>query len=363
MVADYPAPGAAPVGGPQVAVSRLVPELARSGLEVIVVAPAPGSIATHRAKVADRIELIRVPTATRWSLVRQLQPWRRRVVAVIEGLRPDLVHGQGLLPGGIAVADVHGVPRAVTARGSMRADTLAAYRGLGATSRAYLRDRLAKRAVEQADVVISVNPDWTANMPKRPQRFVYIPNIIDDRFFNMKRTSEPGLVLFTGGERAIKGWPLLAAAWPQVQAAVPDARLLAVGWSGGARSPLTGAGGNATTFEPWLSVEELAARMAKASALVIPSAFEVSPIVLGEAWALGLPVVATSVGGLKALVEGAGVVVRRREPAALASAIAEALAGGDAVQQLVREGRRRAESHRAEAVAAAHAALYEELVQ
>ena len=103
--------------------------------------------------------------------------------------------------------------------------------------------------------------------------------------------------------------------------------------------------------------------MAKASALVIPSAFEVSPIVLGEAWALGLPVVATSVGGLKALVEGAGVVVRRREPAALASAIAEALAGGDAVQQLVEEGRRRAESHRAEAVVAAHVALYKELVQ
>ena len=233
MVADYPAPGAAPVGGPQVAVSRLVPELARSGLEVIVVAPALGSIATDRAKVADGIEMIRVPTATRWSLARRLQPWRRRVVAVIEGLRPDLVHGQGLLPGGIAVADVHGVPRAVTARGNMRADTLAAYRGLGATSRAYLRDRLAKRAVEQADVVISVNPDWTANMPKRPRRFVYIPNIIDERFFSMKRTSEPGLVLFTGGERAIKGWPLLAAAWPQVQAVVPDARLLAVGWSGG----------------------------------------------------------------------------------------------------------------------------------
>jgi glycosyltransferase involved in cell wall biosynthesis len=363
MVADYPGPGAEPVGGPQIAVSRLVPELARSGVEVVVVAPAPGSVATDRSTVADRIEMIRVPTATRWSLLRGLQPWRRRVVAVIEGLKPDLVHGQGLLPGGIAVADVHGVPRAVTARGNMRADTLAAYRGLGATSRAYLRDRLAKRAVEQADVVISVNPDWTANMPQRPRRFVYIPNIIDGRFFDMKRTPQPGLVLFSGGMRAIKGWPLLAAAWPHVQAAVPDARLVAVGWSGGARSAPAVVGGNAITFEPWLSVEKLAARMAKASALVIPSAFEVSPIVLGEAWALGLPVVATSVGGLKTLVEGAGVVVRRREPAALASAIAEALAGGDAVQQLVDEGRRRAESHRAEAVVAAHVALYKELVQ
>jgi glycosyltransferase involved in cell wall biosynthesis len=363
MVADYPARGAVPVGGPQVAVSRLVPELARRGLEVIVIAPAPGPGTTERAKLADGVEMICVPTATRWSLLRRLQPWRRRVVALIDGLQPDLVHGQGLLPGGIAVADVHGVPRAVTARGNMRADTLAAYRGLAATSRAYLRDSLAKRAVERADVVVSVNPDWTANLPQRPRRFVYIPNIIDGRFFSMKRTPEPGLVLFTGGERTIKGWPLLAAAWPQVQAVVPDARLLAVGWSGGSGSALTSAGGDGVTFEPSLPNEELATRMAKASVLVIPSAFEVSPIVLGEAWALGLPVVATAVGGLKALIEGAGTVVRRREPALLALAIAETLAGGDAVQRFVDEGRRRAESHRAEAVATAHVALYKELVQ
>jgi glycosyltransferase involved in cell wall biosynthesis len=239
---------------------------------------------------------------------------------------------------------------------------MAAYRGLGARSRAYLRDRLAKRAVEEADVVVSVNPDWTTNMPRRPRRFVYIPNIIDSRFFDLKRTPEPGLVLFTGGTRAIKGWPLLAAAWPHVQAAVPDAHLLAVGWPRGTGSA-PGAGGNAITFEPWLSVEELAARMARASALVIPSAFEVSPIVLAEAWALGVPVVATTVGGLKQLIEGAGVIVSRREPAELASAIAEALAGGAAVQQFVDEGRRRAESHRAEAVVAAHLAVYRELVQ
>ena len=102
--------------------------------------------------------------------------------------------------------------------------------------------------------------------------------------------------------------------------------------------------------------------MAKASALVIPSAFEVSPIVLGEAWALGLPVVATSVGGLKALVEGAGVVVRRREPAALARGIVHALTGRQTVDQFVAEGRRRAEAHRAGAVVDAHLDLYNELL-
>ena len=204
---------------------------------------------------------------------------------------------RALLPGGIAVADVHGVPRAVTARGNMRADTLAAYRGLGATSRAYLRDRLAKRAVEQADVVISVNPDWTANMPQRPRRFVYIPNIIDEPVFQHEADAR-ARTRSLHGRRACD--QRLAAPCGGLAASAsggprrPSTRRRMVGRSTDRRSAV--AGGNAITFEPWLSVEKLTARMAKASALVIPSAFEVSPIVLGEAWALGVPVVATSVG-------------------------------------------------------------------
>jgi glycosyltransferase involved in cell wall biosynthesis len=363
MVADYPAPGAAPMGGPQVAVSRLVPELVQRGLEVIVVAPAPGSIATERTKLAEGIEMIRMPMTTRWSLLKRLQPWRRQVVSEIQNLNPDLVHGQGLIPGGIAVADVDRVPRIVTAHGNMRADTLAAYRGLSGISRAYVREGLTRKAVERADVVIGVNPDWTVNIPRRPQRFMYIPNIIDEHFFGTERRPEPPLLLFTGGARAIKGWPLLAEAWPEVQAAVLGARLLVVGWDGVPPSKPVLGHGDAITFEPWLSSEQLAVRMSKASVLVVASDFEVSPIVVAEAWAVGLPVVATSGGGLRSLVEGAGVVVSRRDPAALARGVVHALTGRrETIDKFVAEGRRRAEAHRAEAVVRAHVDLYDELL-
>jgi glycosyltransferase involved in cell wall biosynthesis len=114
--------------------------------------------------------------------------------------------------------------------------------------------------------------------------------------------------------------------------------------------------------EDWLSSAELAARMTRAAALVIPSEFEVSPIVLAEAFAMGLPVVAAPVGGVPALATDAALLVPR-EPGSLADAIVTALAGGEDVVRLVVEGRRRAEAHRADAVARAHVALYEELVQ
>jgi glycosyltransferase involved in cell wall biosynthesis len=116
-------------------------------------------------------------------------------------------------------------------------------------------------------------------------------------------------------------------------------------------------------FEGWLSREELADRMARASVLVIPSEFEVSPIILAEAWALGLPVVATAVGGMRSLAEGAAIMVSPQNPPQLAQAVLNALAAGDEVNRFVEEGRRRAEGHRAEAVAHAHLDLYEALVR
>ena len=228
---------------------------------------------------------------------------------IIERLDPDLVHAQELVPYGIAGTEAPLLPRILTAHGNMREDTLAATRRGRWHFRAYVRDRLARSAVERADVVIGVNPDWTVNVPCRPRRFVYIPNIVDERFYEIERTSEPGLVLFLGGTRTIKGWPLLAAAWP----AVRD------GGSGGAsaRGRLVERHDPADhdreqhsmAVEGWLSPDELADRMARASALVIPSQFEVSPMILGEAWALGLPVVATAVGGMRTLAEGAAILV------------------------------------------------------
>jgi glycosyltransferase involved in cell wall biosynthesis len=362
MVAAYPAPGAAPVGGPEVAAARLVPAIARLGVDVTVVTHFPGQRGEISLELGERMRLLALTAADRWSLLTGLQPFRWRVRLALRRVGADLVHAQGLVPYGIAATEPRTLPCIVTAHGNMRADAHATMHSVGGISRAYLRDRLGKTALDRADVVIGVNPDWTVNLPSRPRRFVYIPNIVDERFYELERRPEPGLVLFLGGARAIKGWPLLAAAWPSVRSAVRDARLLVTGWPDG-DPPHLEREEQSVAVERWLPPDEVSNRMAHASVLVIPSRFEVSPMVLGEAWALGLPVVATSVGGLTRLAEGAAVIVPRREPKALARAIATALAGGADVERLVEEGRRRVESHRANSVARAHVTLYDLLVQ
>jgi glycosyltransferase involved in cell wall biosynthesis len=361
MLADFPAPGENPVGGPQVAVGRLVQELLNRDVEVVIVAPDPLRAWRGAVDLEGGGTLVSVPTAERWNLARSLRPWRRGARDVVRRVGADIVHGQSLIPGGVAAASIDGRPRVVTARGNMRADTLARYQGVGARARARQRDRLARIAVEGADVIVGVNPEWSVNVPERPKRFVYIPNIVHAELFDRRRAPEPGRVLFAGGARKIKGWSLLAEAWPQLVESIPDATLDAVGWPSGAVPPgIPPELRQSVVVDGPLSSPELADRMAGAAVLVIPSEFEVSPIVLAEAWAMGLPVVAARVGGIPGLATGAAILVER-DVDSLRDGLVTALSGGAEIERLTAEGRRRAEAHRADAVAEAHISLYEEL--
>jgi glycosyltransferase involved in cell wall biosynthesis len=364
MIAEFPVGGGEPVGGPQVAVGRLVRKLVERGLDLVIVAPDASGSGETVTRLEEGCSLITVPAGRRLTLARGLQPWRKHAAAVVDRLGVDVVHGQGLLPGGIAAGDVTAAARiVVTAHGNAREDTAAEYSGAGGMARSYLRDRLAGAAIEKADVVIGVNPEWTVNIPRRPKRFVYIPNMIDEDFFERTRGPAPALVLFTGGTRAIKGWALLAEAWPRVREAIPEARLKVVNWPPGQMPPgIPSRHSDSVAVEGPLSSAELADRMVRATALVIPSKFEVSPIVLAEAWALGLPVIATPVGGIPALARGAAVLTER-QPEVLAASIVSVLTGGDYIDQLVAEGRRRAEAYRPDAVVTSHIELYKELLR
>src|SRR5439155_23334037 len=117
----------------------------------------------------------------------------------------------------------------------------------------------------------------------------------------------------------------------------------------------------ATTLLPALPPGQVAVQMATASVLVIPSRFEVTPNVLSEAWAVGVPVVCTAAGGLATLAAGAAVVVPPEEPVALGTAIVGVLEGDLEVAAGVAEGRRRAGLRTPAAIAAAHHVLYRQI--
>jgi glycosyltransferase involved in cell wall biosynthesis len=332
--------------------------LLEAGASPAVVAPCrPGDVAA--SYVRDGVPITHLGFEDRLSLLTSLAPWRRAARDTIRDLDPEVVHGQGLLIGGLPACDVAGMPRVVTAHGNSREDTVASYSGLGRLARTRLRDRLVRQVLTRADAVIGVHPDWRVNLPHQPQRFAHIPNIVDDAFYAVAAAPESGRVLYCGGARRIKGWDLLQAAWPGIRAAVPDATLVAAGFP---EQDETDGALDGVSIRGLLSPAAIAAEMGRASLVVMPSRYEVAPITLTEAWAAGVPIVVADVGGVSALADGAATLIPAEAPDRLTTGVVGILNGDPAAAAYVAEGRERALGYRADAVARAHLDLYERLV-
>lgn len=179
---------------------------------------------------------------------------------------------------------------------------------------------------------------------------------------------EAPVLLAAGRLTRQKGFDLLLRALPAVVEQLPGLRVLIAG-EGPERRALTGQAARLRLQERVRFLGgrcDLAVLIAAADGFVLPSRDEGSPYVLLEAMALGLPVVAADVGGVRALLDGGsnGLLVRAGDPPALAAAILRLL-------QFPEEARLRAETAKraiagplsASRMADATAAFYTEVLQ
>lgn len=103
--------------------------------------------------------------------------------------------------------------------------------------------------------------------------------------------------------------------------------------------------------------------MSTADAFALPSAWEARALVVQEAMAAGLPVVATAVGGLPELLGSTGLLVPPGDPRALADALERLLTDPALAAELAEAARRRfAELPTEDQVVAAWAQRYDELL-
>jgi len=355
MISPYPVAGIPPRGGVEVSTVRLIEGLTERGVRVDVI-----STGVPPREARDGIVVHRAP-ARRLTTARLLLPWRADVRRILASLHFDLVHGQGLMPPGVAATDVPAsrCPRVVTAHGNRRQDVLAAYPRISRIGRSFLVDKLSATAARRADLVVGVHPDWHVNVPVEPSRYEFVPNIVEEVFFEADRRPRPARVLYCGGANAIKGWELLAEAWPSLLEEVPSAHLVGTRFAPG--TPSDAHRIPEAEIRGWLTAEELCAEFELADVVVMPSRFEVAPVLMTEAWAAGVPVVAAAVGGIPGMANGAAALVER-EPTAFARAIADVLLRRVDVDALVREGRARADACRRENVIGGYLRLYRDLV-
>ncbi|MBX3466892.1 MAG: glycosyltransferase [Planctomycetes bacterium] len=199
-----------------------------------------------------------------------------------------------------------------------------------------------------------------------PARVARVPRGIDLALFHPARRDRARLarlglgggpvVLYLGRLSREKGLPRLLAAWAQVRAARPDARLLLVG-DGPLAPALDGPG---VVRAGMCHGVDLAALVASADLLAFPSQTETFGNAVVEALASGLPAVVAAGGAAREhVVPGVnGLVVEGEGPAPLAAAIVGLLADPDRRACMGRAARRLARRHDPDVAARATFELY-----
>ncbi len=366
-LASVPAPPAAPT---TVRVLYLIDSLGPGGAEHLLAAYLPflrraGVVPTVVAlqeqqgnPVARRIAAQGVPV-TELGIRRLRQRGAfGRVRRAIAAADPEVVHTQ------LEFAAVLGIP-AARRLGLPTVATLHTLDAPPPRSRLAWHFRAMAWALRRARRVIAVSEitrhHYLERARLRPERVVTLYNGIDPTVFQLgpearvEARAEFGFdpaapVLITVAvQREPKGIQHMLAALPQVAAAFPAVRYLLVG-DGPYRGALEeeaarlGLSGRVVFAG---ARDDVARLLAGADLFVLPSLTEALPTVLAEAMAAGLPIVATTVGGIPEMVRHgeAALLVPPKEPEALAEAVTRLLANPRQAAAMGRSGRRLVAAH------------------
>lgn len=189
--------------------------------------------------------------------------------------------------------------------------------------------------LEGADCVTTVTPDIRSRLAGQrllaADDCLLVPNGVDTEFWHpapepLAAHTEP-VLLAVGRLEPVKGIDLLIAACAELANAGRPVRLVIVG-DGTQRAALgqqAQAAGIAerVIFTGALPPTAIRAQLHAADLYVLPSRSEGMPLALLEAMATATACIATSVGGVPKMAEGAVRLVRPEDPKDLAAAIAE----------------------------------------
>ena len=256
-----------------------------------------------------------------------------RLQEVLRRIRPDLVHGHGTENMFSLAAVLSGYPHIV----SMQAIIAELIKTQPLLSRsaihyAFVRS-IERRTLKLASCVLVEAPFVTDIITKvNPRlRTKVVGNIVSPEYFRVTRAPDVirsrvlvvgSLVEAKGVAEAITAFHRVVRDWPRLELHVVGTGqpqyvrvLQELGRKGAASSRIV--------FRGFLSPSEIAAEHAGAAMVVVPTHYDTSPNVVAEALVAGVPVVASSVGGLPYMLdEGkAGRLVPARDPDALAEAI------------------------------------------
>ncbi len=289
----------------------------------------------------------------------------------LRGAGCDVVHGHSMYGWGAALSRSR--PLVLTCHGTqlneLRA-TRATTRDPNHRATDYISFRMERYAARRADIVVAVSEENRRDVAEQygveGARLRVVPNGVRPERFREAEPEGP-VVLSVGRLHERKGLDHLVRAMAEVRQRVPEARLLVAGR--GEREPelrrLVGdlGLGDAVEFLGFVADEDLPDLYARAAVFAMPSLYEGFGIVMLEAMASSLPVVAFSTGAVPdVVVEGRTGLIAN--PATLGDCLARVLEDPAGAREMGRRGRERVlEGYTWSRVAERTLGVYEEAME
>jgi glycosyltransferase involved in cell wall biosynthesis len=327
MVSNFPEEEGRVTGGVESTAITLLQGLAKiPGIDLHVIAPA--SRKNGRETRGDlKIHWISYPKVPGfigyWTLM------RRDIQRTLKAIQPDIAHFQGVAGWSIGYPD----PYVLTIHGIQERDVLLSG-GFLAMVRSRIIAAVEKTARKQARDAIIISPyvEEVVGNQLAGRRWA-IENPVPEVFFNVKRSPDRPRILFVGRIRRLKNIDGLIRSFSLVLKRVPSAELCIAGDSDPAYEAecrrLCGRLGidHAVSFPGSLDRECLLEELARATCVALVSHQETAPMIVEEAMAAGLPVVASRICGLRYLVEdgNSGYLVDQNDEEEIADRICDLL--------------------------------------
>jgi glycosyltransferase involved in cell wall biosynthesis len=337
------------LAGTEIATYNIAKHLARRGHEVHIITRHDEGLPKEALEEGFCIHRISIPK------IKFVRLYVLKELLLIKRLNPDIVHAQSIWRGLACVLakKLFRIPYVVWGRGS---DVYLPWRFKGPIS---------KLVLNNANALIALTEHMKRKMcellgRERSDVFV-IPNGIDLDHFdghakgitqNSLKSRDEKVVLYVGRLEPVKGVKYLVKAMKILRdGGLRNVKLLIVG-DGTERRLLEELVRkydleDCVVFAGKVPHNEIPAFMASADMFVLPSLSEGFPGVALEAMAMGLPVVATKVGGLPEIIKDGenGFLVEPRNPAEIAEKCALLLTDDELRARISRNNREKAKNY------------------
>jgi len=286
----------------------------------------------------------------------------------LRALQPDIVHGQGTERDCAISAVLSRFPRVITIHGNMR--MIAKVNRAQPFSYLWLAAQLERFTIPRSGGVVCIT-HYTENAVRNlAPRIWIVPNAVDSGFFDVARALQPSNVILCVGHVIFrKNQNAFIRALDPLANQIP----FKVVFIGNASPPRSYSGEFLELIKtrPWcehiefLDRDALKKRFETATLLAMPSLEENCPMVVLEAMAAGLPVIAANVGGVTDLIEKDvnGVLCNPTDAESMRAAIAFALENRGRVEAMAVAAKCRAlERFHPRVIARRHVEIYREVL-